>query len=126
MSYKIEVEGTKFTPNVSYDSDSGVLEIQGNSINNVDDLYSLVSGLIKKQKSKCCEELKVTMNLNVITARTQLAIYQILKDMDSDNLYKKKSVDWCYYFDDPIVKEIGEDLADMVKTPVNFISVGQN
>jgi hypothetical protein len=120
----ISIRGTHETPEVLFSKDKGEFSISGKSLpEDVKEFYHpLVKWVSEYAKSPNPETvLKVKMDyFNTASSKMLLEIFEQFKAMhDAGN---KVLIDWYYQEDDEDMQDAGEDYADIVEVPFNFIS----
>lgn len=120
----LSIKGTRETPEVLFNKNSGEFSISGKSLpEDVKEFYyPLVKWVSEYAKSPNSETiLKVKMDyFNTASSKMLLEIFEHFKAMfDAGN---KVVIDWYYQEDDEDMQDAGEDYADIVEVPFNFIS----
>ncbi|MDX9771075.1 MAG: DUF1987 domain-containing protein [Tenuifilaceae bacterium] len=120
----LSIKGTHETPEVLFNKNSGEFSISGKSLpEDVKEFYyPLVKWVSEYAKSPNSETiLKVKMDyFNTASSKMLLEIFEHFKAMfDAGN---KVVIDWYYQEDDEDMQDAGEDYADIVEVPFNFIS----
>ncbi|HOP03196.1 MAG TPA: DUF1987 domain-containing protein [Tenuifilaceae bacterium] len=120
----LSIKGTQETPEVMFDKQSGVFSISGKSLpEDVKEFYNPLIEWIENYSNEPNPEtnLKVKMEyFNTASSKMLLEIFEHFKNMhDAGN---KVTVDWYYQEDDEDMQDAGEDYADIVELPFNFIS----
>lgn len=120
----LSIKGTQETPEVMLDKQSGVFSISGKSLpEDVKEFYNPLIEWIENYSNEPNPEtnLKVKMEyFNTASSKMLLEIFELFKNLhDSGN---KVTVDWYYQEDDEDMQDAGEDYADIVELPFNFIS----
>ncbi|MDX9845779.1 MAG: DUF1987 domain-containing protein [Tenuifilaceae bacterium] len=120
----LSIKGTHETPEVEFNKETGVFSISGKSLpEDVKEFYypivSWVSQYVKMPNPETV--LKVKMDyFNTASSKMLLEIFEQYKKMyDAGH---KFSIDWYYQADDEDMQDAGEDYADIVEVPFNFIS----
>jgi hypothetical protein len=119
----LTVKGSHETPEVIFDKDKGIFSITGKSLpEDVKEFYGpLIKWVVEYSKSPNPETvLKVKMDyFNTASSKMILEIFEKLKDiLDAGN---KVTIDWYFQEDDEDMQDAGEDYADIVEVPFNFI-----
>jgi len=120
----IEIEATYKSPHVVFDPLNGKFKIEGKSILiNVDEFYQpLLDWMDNYIENPSCEEVEFTFDVeyyNLASTKRFLFFLFKLNDLKEKNVNVK--VNWLYVDQDKYVKETGEDLAQMLDIPFNFI-----
>ena len=116
------------TPLVSFNSEKGVLVIDGNC--NLEDpslfFYDL-SEWLNKYSDSPAENTLLTINIDSINISNSKFILNIIYQIDS--IYKNKfkaKIRWVYKNDEDGNYELGNDYAEMVSVPFEFIETVKN
>jgi hypothetical protein len=120
----LSIKGTHETPEVLFDKNAGVFTISGKSLpEDVKEFYNPLINWIDEYASSPNPEtlLKVKMDyFNTASSKMLLEIFEKFKEIhDAGHVIK---VDWYYQEDDEDMQDAGEDYADIVELPFNFIS----
>ena len=120
----LSIKGTHETPEVLFDKNAGVFTISGKSLpEDVKEFYNPLINWIDEYASSPNPEtlLKVKMDyFNTASSKMLLEIFEKFKEIhDAGHQIK---VDWYYQEDDEDMQDAGEDYADIVELPFNFIS----
>jgi hypothetical protein len=119
----LNIKGSHETPEVIFDKDNAIFSITGKSLpEDVKEFYNpLIKWVAEYSESPNPETvLKVKMDyFNTASSKMLLEIFEKFKDMlDAGH---KVSIDWYYQEDDEDMQDAGEDYADIVEVPFNFI-----
>lgn len=118
------VEKTKHTLEINFNKDTGVMEMSGSSYpENVIDFFGPVIEWIKNFIEQEKREIKMELRLNYLnTSSTKciLDIFEILEQYHQEG--GAVNVNWHYEADDEDILETGEELAEDIDFPINFIS----
>ncbi len=123
----IEISGTSKTPDVSFDPESGLLEISGRSIpENSYQFYEPLLSWLDKYASEPKEFTLLSFKLDYFNTSSSMYILGILKKMEKIFLAGHKSeVKWYYDIDDEDMLQTGEDLKQIVKIPIEMVEIDQ-
>jgi len=123
----LKIESTKFTPKVHFDPANNVFLISGFSLpENVSEFYNPVLKWLDQfihEVNGSSENIKFSFRLVYYNSGSFKVIINILLKLV--NLAKKSvnvDVEWYYDEDDNQLKEVGEELSELVGLPFNFIS----
>ena len=120
----LSIKGTQETPEVLFDKDKGEFSISGKSLpEDVKEFYGPLVDWITQYASSPNPEtiLKVKMDyFNTASSKMILEIFELFKEMQDNG--HKVTIDWYYQEDDEDMQDAGEDYADIVEVPFNFIS----
>jgi len=121
-------ESSEETPLVSLNPDKGVLIIDGNcNLEEPEHFFNGISNWINKYSKKPYESTVLTINLasiNISSSKFLLnIIYQLEKIHEKGNDVK---IRWVYNNDEDGNFELGNDYAEMVSLPFEFIETVQN
>ncbi len=119
----LNIKGSHETPEVIFDKDNAIFSITGKSLpEDVKEFYNPLIKWVEEYSESPNPEtiLKVKMDyFNTASSKMLLEIFEKFKDMlDAGH---KVSIDWYYQEDDEDMQDAGEDYADIVEVPFNFI-----
>ncbi len=117
------IESTDETPHVSFDPENGKLELSGKSI--LDDPDSFFIDLIEWVDLYLSQPAKITSFRISLESFNTSSLKQVLNLLlKLDELFKannKVEAHWIYNKDEDVMHELGQDYANMVKLPFQFI-----
>lgn len=119
------IKETKYTPEVNFNTNNGILTIKGNSypentLEFYDPILNLMENFFKKTQNK-----DITLNIEIVyfnssSSRVFFEIFDLIEDF-SDKL--NFIINWIYESDNEGVLEIGEDFKeDFKKLNFNIIA----
>jgi hypothetical protein len=119
----LSIKGSHETPEVIFDKEKGIFSIIGKSLpEDVKEFYSPLIKWIDQYADSPNQEtvLKIKMDyFNTASSKMILEIFEKLKTIyDAGN---KVTIDWYFHEDDEDMQDAGEDYADIVEVPFNFI-----
>lgn len=122
---KLTIEGTPKTPTITFDLNSGVLEIKGRSIpeNSIEFYKPLVESLDAYSKTPK-SETKVNIQLEYFNTSSSKCILDVFKKLES--IHKGGSqivINWHYEQDDEDMLEAGEDYQAIINVPFKMIEI---
>jgi hypothetical protein len=120
----LSIKGTQETPEILFDKAGGIFSISGKSLpEDVKDFYNPVINWIEEYSKSPNPEtlLKVKMEyFNTASSKMILEIFELFKALlDAGH---PVTIDWYYQEDDEDMQDAGEDYADILEVPFNFIS----
>jgi hypothetical protein len=122
----LNIQGGKSTPSINYDQDENIFSIKGSSLpENVYAFYKpVIDWLDEFLASPVLEPaMRIILKIqyyNSGTIRFLAEILNLLGKLRDKGL--KFSVDWHYEADDDIIREAGEELAEIAGIEFNMIS----
>ncbi len=121
----IRIEGTKKTPDVIFDAENGIIEIEGRSIpeNSIEFYKPLVDWLDEYAKAPN-EKTEVNIKLEYFNTSSSKCILDVFKKLE--DIYKAKKevvINWHYEEDDEDMLEAGEDYQSILKIPFKMIEM---
>ncbi|MDY0199680.1 MAG: DUF1987 domain-containing protein [Tenuifilaceae bacterium] len=120
----LSIKGTQETPDVTFDKESGVFSISGKSLpEDVKEFYYPIIDWVAEYAKVPNQEtnLKVKMDyFNTASSKMILEIFEKFKEILDKGF--SVVVDWYYQDDDEDMQDAGEDYAEIVEVPFNFIS----
>ncbi len=122
------IEGTKQTPEVKFEANTGILEIKGRSIpENTFEFFNPVLLWLEEYSKAPVEKTIVKVNLeyfNTSSSKYILEIFKRVKTVFTDG--HNVLVEWYYEEDDEEMMETGEDYEDVSGLPFELISVEED
>lgn len=120
----LSIKGSHETPEILFDKGAGIFSITGKSLpEDVKEFYNPIICWINEYAGSPNPEtvLKVKMDyFNTASSKMILEIFEIIKEIQDSG--HKVRIDWYYQEDDEDMQDAGEDYADIVEVPFNFIS----
>ncbi|MEA2105977.1 MAG: DUF1987 domain-containing protein [Bacteroidota bacterium] len=121
----ISIEGTPKTPAVSFNAETGVIEIKGRSIpeNSIEFYRPLVEWL--EEYSKDPQKLTtVNIQLEYFNTSSSKCILDVFKKLESIKKARNDVIiNWYYEEDDEDMLEAGEDYESIIRIPFKMIEV---
>ena len=124
---KLDIKAGKLTPRVICDPDENLFSISGSSLpENVHEFYKPIIQWLEDfeaEAEKKSKPLKVSMKFAYYNSSSMKYIHDIFAKIGRIN--KKgveTNIEWHYDKDDDLLKEAGQDLADLVGIKFNFIA----
>ena len=122
------IEGSKQTPEIKFEANTGILEIKGRSIpENTFEFFNPVLGWLEEYAKSPAEKTIVMVNLeyfNTSSSKYILEIFKRVKVVMNDG--NDVLVEWYYEEDDEEMMETGEDYEDVSGLPFTLISVEED
>lgn len=120
---KLVLEPSNLTPSISFDADSGVLELKGRSIpENSLEFYQPVYEWLDKYVESPQDKTIVNIQFDYFNTSSSKCILDILKRIDKiDELGKDVLIKWYYDENDEDMMEAGEDYSDLLDAPFEII-----
>jgi len=119
----ISITGTPKTPTVSFDRDSGKVEIKGRSIpENSIEFYKPLVDWLEAYLSNPAELTEVNIQLEYFNTSSSKCILDVFKKLEA--IYKSGNevvIKWYYEEDDEDMLEAGEDYQSIIKIPFKMI-----
>ena len=121
---KIYKEATKNTPKLVFDAEQGILSISGtsspeNPMAFYSEFFNALDDLVAHGKT----QMKVTFDFVYFNTSSSRCMYEVLKKLKNyqkNNSNKVVDITWYYEADDEDMKEIGEDIQDLLDIPFNI------
>ena len=121
----ISIEGTPKTPSVSFDANTGIIEIKGRSIpeNSIEFYRPLVEWL--EEYSKEPQKLTtVNIQLEYFNTSSSKCILDVFKKLETIKKAKNEVIiNWYYEEDDEDMLEAGEDYESIIRITFKMIEV---
>ena len=123
----IDIKSGKLTPSISYNPDNNTFSISGSSLpENVHEFYKPILQWFDEYLAgadSISKPFKIAVKLAYYNSSSMRYIHDIFtKIAKISQKGVETSIDWYYEKDDDILKEAGQDLADIVGINFNFIS----
>lgn len=123
----IDIKSGKLTPGISYSPDNNTFSISGSSLpENVHEFYKPILQWFDEYEAsadKISKPFKIVVKLAYYNSSSMRYIHDIFaKIAKIGQTGVETSIDWYYEKDDDILKEAGEDLAEIIGIKFNFIS----
>ena len=121
----IKIKATGKTPEVSFNFDSGELQISGRSIpENSYQFYEPLLTWLDSYAEKPQNKTQLSFRLDYFNTSSSMYILGILKKLEKMHLSGREAeVRWHYEVDDEDMLQTGEDLRQIVKIPIQMIEV---
>ncbi len=121
----IRIEKTRKTPDITFNAESGKLQIEGKSIpeNSIEFYKPLVAWLDEYGKNPV-ETTEVNIKLEYFNTSSSKCILDVFKKLEA--IYKqnhKVEINWYYEEDDEDMLEAGEDYQSILKIPFKMIEM---
>ncbi len=119
----LKVEATHVTPNISFDANTGVLEMKGRSIpENSLEFYQPVYEWLDKYMEDPHEKTVVHLRFDYFNTSSSKCILDILKRIDRINSNGNDVfIKWYHDSNDEDMMEAGEDYSDLLDAPFEII-----
>jgi hypothetical protein len=122
----ILIEGTPKTPTITFNAESGKLEIKGRSIpeNSIEFYKPMVDWLEEYGKSPS-DKTEVNIQLEYFNTSSSKCILDVFKKLESISKSEKSQVtiNWYYEEDDEDMLEAGEDYQSILHIPFKMIEI---
>jgi len=120
----IKIEGTPKTPTVSFNAETGVLEIKGRSIpENAVEFYKPLVDWIGSYGDVAKSDSQVNIQLEYFNTSSSKCILDVFKKLESINGKTSITINWYYEEDDEDMLEAGEDYQAIINIPFKMIEM---
>jgi hypothetical protein len=120
----LTIARTKYTMEVNFDKDAGILEMSGSSYpENALDFFGPIIEWIRNYISRVNKPLVLNIRLNYLNTSSTKCILDIFEILEQ--YYKNDGsvkINWYYAEDDEDIRETGDELAEDFDFPIAFIS----
>lgn len=120
---KLEIQRRANTPSVIFNSQTGVMKIEGRSIpENPGEFYDELIDWLKKYFSEDHPDTTLEMNLEYVNSGSSkylLGLFRVIKEEVKKG--KKITINWYYEEDDEAIQSLGEHYKSSLKIPFNMI-----
>jgi len=119
----LKLESTNLTPLISFDADTGKLELKGRSIpENSLEFYRPVFDWLDKYVANPQPKTIVEVQFDYFNTSSSKCILDILKRIDKiDEAGEDVLIKWFYDENDEDMMEAGEDYSDLLEAPFDLI-----
>nr|WP_321407371.1 DUF1987 domain-containing protein [uncultured Carboxylicivirga sp.] len=120
----INIKGTDDTPNVILDKDSAKFEISGRSLpEDVNMFYEPILNWIDEYAEAPCEKTEFNFKLEYFnTASSKIILDILLKFEEIVENGHDVVINWHYHEDEEDMLEAGEEYADIVEIPFEYVA----
>jgi len=121
---KLELKGTKYTPEIIMDADSGVITITGKSYpENTFKFYQPVSEWLENYlENTTNDKTIVNLDLPYFNSSSSKFFFDFLDLLDDAKESDKIEVNWIYHQDNHSAEEIGQDfIEDFEDLTINLV-----
>jgi len=121
----ISIEGTTKTPAISFNADTGVIEIKGRSIpENSIEFYRPLVEWLEEYGNEPKEQTTVNIQLEYFNTSSSKCILDVFKKLESIKKQRNNVViNWYYEEDDEDMLEAGEDYESIIRIPFKMIEI---
>lgn len=120
----LKIEKTKYTMEIDFNKDTGILEMAGSSYpENALDFFGPILNWIKAYISEIEKAMVLNIRLNYLNTSSTKCILDIFETLEQ--YYKAGGdvkINWYYAEDDEDIMETGEELGEDFDFPIGFIS----
>ena len=119
------IESTQKTPYISFDKNSGVLEIKGRSIpENSIEFYKPLVDWLEDYSQEPSDKTEVKVHLEYFNTSSSKCILDVFKKLESIHKANNSvSINWYYEEDDEDMLEAGEDYESIIRVPFKMIEI---
>lgn len=121
----IEIEGSPKTPEIKFNSESGVIEIKGRSIpENSIEFYKPMIDWLEEYSTSPQSKTIVNIQLEYFNTSSSKCILDVFKKLEviSKN-GNEVIINWYYEEDDEDMLEAGEDYQSIIRIPFKMIEI---
>ena len=121
---KIKLQGTDDTPSVTMDKELGIFELSGKSMpEDVATFYRPIIEWIVEYSKEPLTKTIVTVKLEYFnTASSKMILDVLMKFEEVHENGHEVAINWYYMEDDEDMKEAGEEYADIVEIPFEYVA----
>lgn len=123
---KLEFKSTEYTPNVSFDPQSGQFEISGRSLpEDAGEFYDPLQDWLDGYLSSPANQTEMVINFEYFNSSSARRITELLFSLESlHEAGKDVKVIWYYLKNDLLIKENGEEIQSVVELPFEVKEIG--
>ena len=120
----LNITKTKYTLEINFDADKGILEMSGSSYpENAYEFFQPIYNWLKTYLSNVNKAIILNIKLDYLNTSSTKCILDVLEIVEN---YQEKGIEtqinWFYEEDDEDMLETGEEFAEDMALPFNFIS----
>lgn len=121
----ISIEGTPKTPTVSFNAETGIIEIKGRSIpENSIEFYRPLVEWLEEYANDPKEQTTVNIQLEYFNTSSSKCILDVFKKLEAIKKARNEvMINWYYEEDDEDMLEAGEDYESIIRIPFKMIEV---
>ncbi|MFO7940035.1 MAG: DUF1987 domain-containing protein [Bacteroidales bacterium] len=121
----ISIEGTTKTPAISFNAETGVIEVKGRSIpENSIEFYRPLVEWLEEYGQAPKEQTTVNIQLEYFNTSSSKCILDVFKKLESIKKQRNNVViNWYYEEDDEDMLEAGEDYESIIRIPFKMIEI---
>ena len=121
----LHIAKTKYTLEVKFDTDSGILRMEGSSYpENAFDFFAPILKWLKKFTSDSNKPIVMNMRLNYLNTSSTKCILDIFEILNSYILGgNRANLNWYYDKDDMDMMDTGEELIEDFEIPFDLIPI---
>ncbi len=121
---KLRIEATTSTPEISFDSEKGTLEIKGESYpENTKEFYKPVFEWLDDFFKKSDDKITVNLRISYLNTSSLKAMMTFFDMLDAQHEHGRKiEVNWFYNPENEVAMEVGEEFEEDVEFPFNIIA----
>jgi len=125
---ELNLEGSKKTPTIEFNSGSGYLLIKGRSIpENSIEFYKPLIETLKAYNDSPQKNTKVDIQLEYFNTSSSKCILDVFKRLEKINAGDSEvAINWHYEEEDEDMLEAGEDYQAIINIPFNMIEVEES
>jgi hypothetical protein len=119
----VEIQATIDSPGIVLNRQKGLIKFTGRSLpENPKEFYNPIMSWLSKYVEKPCDKTHVVLNMDYFNTASSKILLDVLETAKSiQKAGNSISIDWHYLEDDEDMLEVGQDFADIIETPFNFI-----
>lgn len=120
-------EGNSKEPALDFNAETGIIKISGRSIpENAIEFYRKLLDWLSAYCAKPQSTTKMEFRFEYMNTSSSKCLWDILKKMENfSNSGNKVVINWYHDEDDEDMMEMGEDLQDVIRIPINIIEVNE-
>jgi hypothetical protein len=119
MQHELKITPTEFTPEISFNAQSGVMSIQGRSMpEDIAGFFDPIALWLKEYMENPAENTNFRIYFEYYNSSTARRLTELIFDLEKIRSQGKHvKITWCYKSGDFIMKENGEEIGSVIDLP---------
>lgn len=119
MLNELKISPSEFTPEISFNAQSGLMSIQGRSMpEDIAGFFDPIANWLKQYMENPAEKTTFRIYFEYYNSSTARRLTELIFDMEKIRQKGKEiKITWCYQKGDLIMKENGEEIGSVIDLP---------
>ncbi|MGB0368782.1 MAG: DUF1987 domain-containing protein [Flavobacteriales bacterium] len=125
MVDSLKLEATEDTPEIDFNTSTGVFKISGRSLpEDALEFFKPVEAWLESYVEDCLDETTVEMRVDYFNSASTRYIFNILMAFeDIVDAGKQAKIIWYHKSNDEMIQAKGEELSDLLEVPFEMVSI---